>query len=178
MAFNVDEILSKISSFGGLAKNNYFEVIIPKPSIVEGDNTRIPFLAESVTSPGISLQTDDVMHDGYSIVEKRPTQSAFAEIEIGFLLENDGRTHEFFENWYEAIAPFRDRGNEKFQMFAFPSDYMVDINIIMYRTDGEQLKEWTLVNAYPTILNGITLSWQSQNELARYPVTFTYEYWK
>lgn len=133
------------------------------------------FFAESASIPGVQLQTSEVRHEGYGLFQKRPYQTIMTDVDVTFLEDGAGKSLALFHNWIRKISNFStNRGN---QTFAYPDSYKCDIIILQYDSAGNMIYGVTLLDAFPTTVTPVNLNWNSQNEPARFTVSFSYVSW-
>ena len=79
-----------------------------------------------------------------------------------------------FETWLNAI-------NRMVSNIRDPNvgaeNYKVDLEVVQYGKDGTVIRSYLIVGAFPTSTSAIGLSWDSQNAIERFAVSFEYDYW-
>lgn len=178
MSFSINDIRSAINSYGGVARSNRFEVnITPPPFINSRVSSDLRFFAAGAVVPAFGLQTGEIMHNGFGVLEKRPVMPIFEDAQLTFICDEDGAVIDFFREWVTYINPFMvDGGNER-DTFAFPADYSTVIDITTFKTDGEETLTYSLQQAYPISIGSVPINWQDQNTLMLLPVNIAFHSW-
>jgi hypothetical protein len=190
MAFNVNDMLSKINTRGGLAKASRFAVFFRNvPSTLDKNSIEdLTFFCESASIPGIAYQTDDIRATGYGNVEKRPYATIYQDVTLNFFCDSDGIVVKTMHTWLQSIFNFNDKSAPDSvtaaglinNTFGYPKDYFGTVEIIQYTDQKKKFKDIfsvTLEEAYPINIGEIQVDWNSQDTLTKIPVTFTYTYW-
>ena len=186
MAFNVNEIVTAINKTG-IAKTSHFEVQITGAGL--GDEESLMSRADSVDIPGRSLMTAEHKFYNYGPLTKLPYGGqTYTDVTVSFILSEDMREKEYFEIWQNNIvntgafetgssqSDFYGYTQSKFNPKYF-EDYIGTLVIRQYGENGELRSIYTLNEAYPIIINPISMSW-SQTEIAKLSVTFAYRNYK
>lgn len=144
-------------------------------SISSMSSRDLRFFAEAATIPGVQLQTAEIRHEGYGTFQKRPYQTIMPDVDVTFVEDATAKSLSIFHNWIKRISSFsRTQGN---QTFEYPDNYKCDIIILQYDSEGNMIYGVNLLEAYPTTVTPVNLSWTSANEPARFNVSFTYHSW-
>jgi len=183
MAFNVYDMLGAINAAGGISKaSKFFVEITPPPTLPIDYN--IFFLCENAVLPGVALGTEEIRMPGYGIVEKRPNNVAFNDVPLTFLNDSNGKVLAFFHQWVQSINNFNKNTNPAgtakglpMNTFAYPKDYFGTVNIAHLDDSGQQIINYTLLEAYPLAVGDIQVDWGLSDQLVRVPVTMTFSYW-
>ena len=193
-AFNIlNDLLGVLNSDEGYAHPNRFEVVLPQPPKVasansggffnifdsfftnlgrEGNERNISLRCESVTLPGRSLNTLDDTNI-YGPVRQIVDGVTFAE-DITMMFQSSSGLSEraFFEDWQRQA--FSDQTwNVKYH-----KDYTSTIEIYILDRQDKRRYGVKLYEAFPTTIGAIDLSYSSNNEIIRTPVTFSFRYWE
>ena len=182
MAFNISEIKSTLNRYGGPARTSHFDVTITNPRSLStagnGMSTRdLVFFAEAAEVPGVSLQTSEIRHGGYGFPDKRPYRTGFVDVNIRFVEDAEAKSLTFFQKWVDSIAKFSDRGSSAKDTYLYPDEYQTTLNIKQYDTSGQIILDCKIFEAYPMTIVPISLDWASQNEIAKFTVSFAYGSW-
>ena len=187
MAFNIQEIQATINRYGGNLRTSHFDVAITAPqalltTLTSGDNgmpTRdLVFFAEAAELPGVSLQTSEIKHSGYGLIDKRPYKSNFVDTNIRFAEDANAKTINFFQTWVDEIANFSDRTNGSRDQMRYPDEYQTTIEVTRYDPSGNKVLVCSIYRASQITVAPVTLDWATQNEISKFTVTFGYESWK
>lgn len=183
MPFNVNNLVSSINKTG-VSKTSHFEVQITGAGdtyLEEAMMSRI----DAVEIPGRSLMTAEHKFINYGPINKVPYGGqVYGDLTITVMMSEDMREKEYFEVWQNKIVNtgafetgdnrFTERGysQSKFNPKYF-DDYLGTVVIRQYGSAGDLRSIYTLNEAYPIIINPISMSWGS-DEVAKLNVTLAY----
>lgn len=182
MTFNVNNLVSSINKTG-VAKTSHFEVQITGA----GDSTLEQSMmsrADTCELPGRSLMTAEHKFTNYGPLNKVPYGGqTYTDATISFIMSEDMREKEYFEIWQNYIVDTgafetgdSRRVGSKFNPQYFDS-YLGTVNIRQYGSAGDLRSIYTLQEAYPIIINPISMSW-GDDTIAKLSVTFAYRNYK
>ncbi len=163
----ISKFIGAINSSTGLAKPNWFKVFITKPSLsnVERD---VSLFCTAAQFPSNNILTSPIRTYGPPI--EYPYMKIFDAVNLTFLVDNQMKVKNFFDNWMQLIV---DDGvtND----VAFSDDYATTIDIYQLDQGSSGITHSiSLLQAYPKLINAIQLDHQSQNQFHRLEVTFVY----
>jgi hypothetical protein len=182
------EVLGK-----GLARPNRFEVIIPRPSIINrraqqiGFNgaivggerigtarippQRISILCEQSAFPLFNINVKP--YRIYGTPYQRPVTSDYGGdgLPMTFHVDREMTVKRFFEDWARFII---DR--ESFNV-AFQDQYAVDIEVYQLDEFNRRTYGVKMIDAFPRSLNQMELNMNAQNQTHRLIVLFSYRKW-
>jgi len=182
--FNVNKMVSSINK-SGVAKTSHFEVQLTVPNGV-----RVPgmpsledlvYRADAAELPGRNVMTIDHRFQNSGPINKVPYSQTYGDSSISFIMSEDLREKEFFEIWQNAMVNTgtfetgnaTGAGTSKF-MTKYWHNYVGVVTIRHYGSNGELRSIHTLNEAYPVILNPISLNW-GEEAVARMQVTFAFK---
>jgi hypothetical protein len=179
MTFNVNNLVSSLNKTG-IAKTSHFEVQITgadDTAIEEGLMARV----DSTELPGRSLMTAEHKFTNYGPLNKVPYGGqVYTDLSMTIILSEDMREKEYFEYWQNKIVntgAFEQTNRDGSVMSKFNTKYFFQytgsVTIRQYGSAGDLRSIHILNEAYPIIINPITMSW-SQDDIARLGVTFVY----
>lgn len=181
-----------VMSLMDLSISSIFAIDIKKPPVPGSDD--IFLLAYEAVLPGTSLELAQVSGDVQGIVEQYPIKRVYPAVDVSFYIRRSYETIRFFESWMEKISPLQGSSIDRksFIKFNYPESYECDINIVKYERDmrpsGQRLGKgssegnindpqsttYTLINAYPSNIISIPVSYDQSNVL-RTTITFNYD---
>lgn len=184
MTFNVNNLVSSINKTG-VAKTSHFEVQITGAGdsvLEESMMARV----DTVELPGRSLMTAEHKFSNYGPLNKVPYGGqTYGDTTLSIILSEDMREKEYFEIWQNRIVntgAFETGSGQqdfvggyiqsKFNTRYF-DNYFGSVTIRQYGSAGELRSIYTLNEAYPIIINPISMNWGS-DEIAKLSVTFAY----
>lgn len=207
--FSVETLKSSLSKVGGLHSPTLFGVGIsfkkpktPGSAPVAGKDapggeevvvTATPskdfdvcLLAYSTNLPGASTIMADVRRQGFGPVERRVAGMSFPDVNITFLLDNNGRVLEFFSEWLKSMYSFNNLPSDAYVdpsyngtlgQVGFYDDYVAKVEIIIYDQYSNKIAKYELIDAYPGQINQVDLSWRQTDEISELQTTFYYRHW-
>ena len=165
----LNEFISIIKT-QGLARTNRFSISIASP-IIDEDIRTIHILCDSVSMPGISLNTTE--QKIYGEVRELPIQPVYEPITFTFYVDTNMGVKNMFEKWINLIRDPRSRS------FNYYSNYVVDTEIYVHRIDSDEdiVHKVTLYESYPKSLSAIQLDYGSK-DVMKYSVTMNYKWYE
>jgi|TARA_R110000744_G_scaffold38191_5_gene87361 hypothetical protein len=177
MAFNVNDMVSAINKTG-VAKLSHFEVFIN--GFGDTDSERdLTYRADSVDIPGRSITSVEHKFQNYGPVNKVAYGAVYGDVTVQFLLSEDFREKEYFEIWQNKMVgtgAFNQNNSSSYNPNYF-DNYSGTVEIRQYAPTGELRAIHTLNEAYPLVINPITMGWGEEG-VARLGVTFAYRNYK
>jgi len=190
---DIDKLKSTISKKGGIARANRFRVIFTPPktsllnlnletvisSAISGNFTAknlindprdIDMLCDSVTIPGKQISTIDYQAQRESI--KIPYGTIHDDVTLSFILTNDYYMKTVFDNWINNIV------NNSTYTVAYKKDITTDVIIQQLDEKNTPIYGVKLRGAFPTTMNEIVLSNESENTIQKLNVSFSYDKYK
>ena len=190
---DIDKLKSTISKKGGIARANRFRVIFTPPktsllnlnletvisSTISGNFTArnlindprdIDMLCDSVTIPGKQISTIEYQAQRESI--KVPYGTIHDDVTLSFILTNDYYMKTVFDNWINNIV------NNSTYTVAYKKDITTDVIIQQLDEKNTPIYGVKLRGAFPTTMNEIVLSNESENTIQKLNVSFSYDKYK
>ena len=184
MAFNVNQFRNHISKYNEFAKNDKFEVWIPVPNnaALKGEfgMRELAFQCEVAELPGKAISMAEFRHYGFT--NRVPYAIAYNEITLGFVCNGEMIERKFFDSWMESMVSTENGlvsyqgGDDLYEK------YNSDIIIKQYSQTADKngdyrtIYECTLIDAIPTSMSALPLSWQD-GSIHKMSVTFAYKKW-
>lgn len=178
---NINDILATINKLGGLAKPNRFAVQITAPTTMASAARDLVYLCDTVNLPDLQFQTEDIKNKGYGLSEKRPVGVTFGDVTATFFIDNNGVSLRFFQTWVSRVFSFNTSLSDKkinglsAESYNYPADYSGTVQIAFMNDSNQDIIVYTLEDAYPTHIGGVTLGWEQNDQHAKLPVTFAYK---
>lgn len=174
MPFNISAFKENGLVYGG-ARPSLFNVFLSVPSGIGIDNVSVDkfrFVCESAELPPSVISSIDIPYFGRKI--KVAGERAFGAWAVSVMNDEDFSVRALFESWSNAIN--RMVANVRDPAVAV-ENYKVDLEVVQYAKDGTKIRSYLLVGAFPTQVGAIALSWDSQNAIEKFAVSFEYDYW-
>lgn len=128
----------------------------------------LAYLCEAAEYPSRGFLNIDIRYYGPN--QKLPYQSQYEDITLTFVCRNNSMEREFFDNWQNLIHP-----NNNFD-FNYRDEYSANIEIFHFDDQNKPQYYFTLLDAYPILVNTQALTW-ADDQFLRLGVTFTYSWW-
>jgi hypothetical protein len=198
MAFKIDSFIGNLSKYGTL-QTNRFEVDIPFPRIFSSGSvpTGIPptdllhMRAESVRIPGLLIDSIGAKRYGIGPEYFTATNVRFDAVSITFIETYDSKIKKIFYDWSRiGIFNFAGSNNQAPDFLTeYKDNYCTDISIRVYNNSGKNpsdprasepkpINVIKLVRAFPISISDVDLSWDTNNTLYKFSVSFKYEYYQ
>lgn len=174
MPFNISAFKENGLVYGG-ARPSLFNVFLSVPAGIGIDNVSVDkfrFVCRSAELPPSSVSSIEIPYFGRRI--KVAGERAFGSWSVNVMNDEDFSVRAMFEAWSNAIN--RMVSNVRDPAIA-NENYKVDLEIVQYGKDGTKIRSYQLIGAFPTTVGGIALSWDSQNAIEEFSVSFEYDYW-
>jgi len=168
-AFNVDRFKSALTNGG--ARPNQFAVQLSFPTYVTGAAlavARAPFLVTAAELPGQTLGLVNVFYRGRDV--KLVGDRTFAGFTINVLNDSDFSIRSALEQWMNGMDNLLNKTGR-----LVPSEYQRDMIVYQLDRNGKVLKQYILQGAFPTLLGGVGLNFQSNDTISDFTVTFEYQ---
>ena len=174
MPFNINSFKHNGLVYGG-ARPSLFNVRLSVPQGIGIDNVSVQkfeFVCRTAELPASSVGEFDIPYFGRKI--KLAGDRTFADWQVNVMNDEDFAVRSMFEAWSNALN--RMVSNVRDPALA-REGYKTDLEVIQYSKDGEIIRSYAIVGAFPTEIGAISLDWDSQNSIENFPVTFAYDYW-
>jgi len=171
MAFNIQEIRSQLV-LGG-ARASLFQVQIANPANGAGD-IKVPFMVKAAQLPASNLGTIPVPYFGRQI--KIAGDREFAPWTVTVINDEDFLIRNAMEQWMNSINSHA--GNIREFGSASPLLYKSNAQITQFSKTGVPIREYTFNGMFPIEVSAIEMSWETQNTIEEFTVTFEYDFWE
>ena len=168
---NINEFKSRLR--GGGARANQFKVTLPFPGYasVGGETSDLAFLCSATALPGQTVGQVAIPFRGR--VLNIAGDRTFEPWTITVLNDTDFKLYRAFERWMNGINNITDN-----EGLTDPNDYQVDGFIDHLDRDGNSIKQYQLRGCFPTSLDGIALSYGTNDAIEDFGVTLDYQYFE
>jgi len=160
-----------LSNFKGGAPANRFKVQITWPGAVGSPNVRDEFVVNAAQHPASVLGQIPVAYQGRQI--PIPGDRTFEDWTITVVNDKSYSHRSAFERWSNVINSHE--GN--IQGADTLRDMVSTIDVHQLDRDGSILKTYKLYNAWPNNVSPIELSYDQNDVLQTFTVTFAYSHW-
>jgi len=174
MPFNINTFKSNGLVYGG-ARPSLFSVYLSVPQGIGIDSVSVDkfrFVCRAAELPASAVSSIEIPYFGRKI--KVAGERAFADWSVTVMNDEDFAVRSLFETWSNAlnrmVSNVRDPNINA-------ENYKADLEIIQYGKDGNLIRSYQLVGAFPTEIGNIGLDWDSANAVESFSVNFSYDYW-
>lgn len=174
MPFNISTFKSRGLVYGG-ARPSLFSVTLSVPAGIGIDNVSVDkfrFLCRTAELPASTISSIPIPYFGRTI--KVGGDRDFGDWAVNVMNDEDFSVRSLFETWSNAINRLVSNVRDP---AVSTEDYKTDLQCTQYSKDGEIIREYTIVGAFPTTVGGIALDWDSTNQIETFAVSFAYDYW-
>ena len=168
---NINDFKAKLA--GGGARPNQFKVTMPFPgySQVGGEIEELAFLCRGTQLPAMTVPSFTVPFRGRQI--KIAGDRTYADWTITVLNDTNFKLRNAFERWSNGINNATDG-----EGLTNPADYQVDAFVDQLDRNGATIKSYTLRGAFPNTIAPIELTYDEQQAIEEFAVTFSYQYFE
>lgn len=175
MVMSINEFKSN-GLIGGGARPANFRVIIPTwPGSSQTAARKTSFLAKAASLPPSVVDPIEVPYMGRRI--KIMGDRTFPGWSITVMNDEDFDLRESFEEWHQLLNARQENILSR-PLTTNPESYKVNIVVEQLSKDGSSLYRYTLVGAFPTVVDQIQLDWEAINQFEQFNVEFQYDYWE
>lgn len=176
MAFNISNFKSNGLQYGG-ARASLFEVQLANPgglTLNPNSRTKFTFLCESAELPGSTIGAINVPYFGRTI--KLAGDRTFNDWSVTILNDEDFAIRAMMERWHNSLNTLA--GNRRLVTRPSARDgYKSDGTIVtQFGKGGDVIRQYEFHGLFPTDISAIALSWDTTNQVERFTVNFTYDY--
>ena len=174
MAFNVNEFISRGLEYGG-ARPSLFEVQMGQPPGIQFDADsvqKLSFMCQAAQLPAASMSSIEIPYFGRKI--KVAGERSFDNWTLSIMNDEDFKVRSLFEKWSNALNSLETniRGGG-----LGAENYKSDLDVIQYAKDGEIIRAYTVIGAFPTDVSSIDVNWSSTGTVQTFSATLAYDYW-
>lgn len=170
--------MARISDFkahmtGGGARANQFRVTLTFPSFVPvgaSVGNKAQFLCKAAQLPGSTIENIPIQYRGRAI--NFAGERTFAPWSVTIYNDVDFALRDAMEFWSNGVQNYTATNG-----LTNPLDYQVQLAVEQLDRNGETLKAYQFVDAYPTEIGAIALDYDQANVIETFDVTFTYNFW-
>lgn len=158
---------------GGLARSNQFQVDLSFPSSVVGGSIAAQvgqFMCKATSLPSSTIQKASAFYKGREV--KLGGEREFEDWTVTIYNDSNFMLRNAFEKWSNSINNNVDNSG-----ILRPSDYMTDMSVTQLDRNGNQLKKYKMVGAWPVTVANIDLDMEGGN-IETFVVTLAIQRWE
>jgi hypothetical protein len=167
--FNIETFKSELNNGG--ARPNQFAVQLSFPNYVASRaaaTAKGPFLVTTAELPGQTIPEATVFYRGRQV--HMAGDRNFTPITFTVLNDSGFTIRTAIEQWMEGIEGLNTKTGR-----LNPSTYQTDMYIYQLDRNGAILKQYKLRNAFPLDLGAVPLSFEANDQLSSFQVSFRYQ---
>ena len=169
MSLRVDDFKAKLK--GGGARGNLFRVIMNFPLYAGGDTELTSFMCKGSQLPASTVASVDVPFRGR--VLKIAGDRTFEDWTVTAINDTGFEVRNAMERWMNGInAHSANTG------LTNPVLYQADMVVEQLDKDGSVLKRYDFRGAFPTSIGAIELSYDGNDAIEEFEMTFAIQYWE
>ena len=172
--FNITNFKGQGLTYGG-ARPSLFEVYLTIPPFVaadSGSDTKFRFTCRGAQLPAATIGTIEVGYFGRMI--KLAGDRTFTDWTVNVMNDKDFLVRAMFEKWSNALNSLEANQRQK---YTTEDDYKATMSVRQYSKDGNVIRSYDVIGAYPETIDAIDLNWETQGQIEQFGVTFAYDYW-
>lgn len=171
----------------GGARANLFSVTIPTnviPVVGHAKTTEsIELVAKATTIPPSTIEPVEVPFYGRTF--RLPGGRTFDDWETTITNDEDFLVRDFFEKWSNAINGHSTNVSSVSQSTAnqrgdggLRGGYTTDAIVTQYGKNGDKIREYKMIDAWPHTIGEITLDWAENGTIQEFAVTWAFSWWE
>ena len=167
--FNVERFKSALTN-GGL-RPNQFAVQLSFPTYVDGAATAVqksPFLVNVAELPGQIINPAIVLYRGREV--KFAGDRIYAPWTITVLNDSQMSIRNGVEQWMAGMEDLQSKTGR-----LNPAEYQRNVDIFQLDRNGNILKQYNLLDAFPVDLSPIGLDFGANDQLSTFTITWQYQ---
>jgi len=157
----------KIEDFKSALVNGY------RPNLYQMEILGMPekfvFLCKATQLPGKNIGIVEAPYLGMKA--KIAGDVTFEDLSITVLMDNDFSVRNSLETWMETI-----KANEA-ALGLESALYKRTGNVVALDNNGDEIAQYTFIGIWPSSIAPVDLSYETNDTLAEYVVTFSFDYW-
>jgi len=173
--FNISTFKSRGLTQGG-ARPTLFEVYLSIPTGVgaqAGSTDKFRFTCSATSLPPSTIGQVTTSYFGRQV--KFAGDRTFGDWAVTVENDEDFLVRSMFEKWSNSLN--RLEANIRDSVYTGENDYKAQLSVIQYSKEGQAIRQYDIIGAYPSAIDAIGLNWTSSNQIETFGVTFTYDYW-
>ena len=178
MAFNLDQFRNNLKDGG--ARPSLFEAELRWPqSVTTGVDAAAAsrFMVKVAELPASTMAPIQVGYFGrkLNVIGDR----SFAPFTVTVINDEDFIIRRALEEWIDRMAG-ADSAVSQYRGGSGDGGYTTTLDVTQFgrRGEGQRLRTYQFVGAFPTELAAIPLGWDTTDAIEEYTCTFTYQWWE
>ncbi len=176
MSLNINEFRSNFRGDG--ARPTLFEILVNFPSTLQGlfPQNDMKLFAKATTLPTSTVGSVIVPYQGRQI--KVAGDRVYDDWNCTIINDETFSIRNAMEFWNNAMDQHTtESGSKRVNgANANPYSYVANVTINQLGKQGDVIKSYTLINAFPYLVGQIDLSFESNDAIEEFDCTFAYDY--
>lgn len=173
MALNVQNFRSQLKGDG--ARPTLFRVKVAAPAWVGFPSEKMTFMATATRLPSATLGTNIVPFMGQDV--KFAGDRTYPDWDVTIINDEDFAIRNAFERWNNGMSQYtRNDGVRVDGATSNPNSYIGTVVVEHLGKEGDVIKTYTLMNAWPNNISPINLSWAAKDSIENFYVVFSFDY--
>ena len=174
MAFTPDNFRANMS--GGGARPNLFDIILTAPSWVGFPTSDFVLKAKATSIPASTVGVKTLAYFGHDV--QFAGDRTYEDWNVSIYNDEDFAVRDAFERWMDGIARHSQDGSIRGRgATANPHSYIGSAIVRQYGKSGGIIKEYELINVWPTNLASISIDWDTKDDIEMFDVTLKTDKW-
>lgn len=175
MAFSITEFKGAFSGQG--ARSTLFRVEIANLGGLTqaGVTGKFSFTCKAASLPASPIGVIQVPYMGRKI--KEFGDATYPEWSVTVMNDEDFLVRDALESWKGKMNGHESNIMKYAGLSSGLVNYKSDATVIQYSKDGRVLRQYRFVGIWPSNIGDIALSWENNDQIEEFPITFEYDYW-
>jgi len=130
---------------------------------------KLQYLCKATQLPGKNIGIIEVPYLNHKA--KLAGDATFDDLTVTIMLDNDFSVRDELESWMEGARANADINGDE------PSIYKQNGTVIQLDNQNNELAQYDFIGLWPSSLAPLDLAFETNDTIAEYTVTFTYDYW-
>jgi hypothetical protein len=167
---NIEEFRSRLVTGG--ARPTLFRILNAFPNTLRADAEGLSYMAKAASIPEEIISPISVGYFGRKI--KLAGDRTYRDWNLTIINDEAYSIRSAFESWHNRLNS--PEGNVRAFTYINPNVYKTDVKVEQLSQSGDVSRLYNLVGAFPIRIGDIRLSWDDQNTIEEFDVTFAYDY--
>ena len=177
MAFNLDQFRNNLK--GGGARAALFEMELRWPASVTNGPLAASlsrFLVQVSEIPGSVIATFEVPYFGRKL--NYMGDRTFAPFTVTIINDENFAIRRALEEWMDRMSGHTSATSQFTQGIQGDGGFTTDATVTQFGREGNRLRAYKFIGAFPTDLGTIALDWNTTSEVETYTCQFAYQWWE
>lgn len=172
MSFNIEEFKSRGLPGGGARPTQFMVEMYPPPALGVNNAERIKFVCTAAQIPPAIVSPVQVAYFGRIV--KFAGDRDFPDWTVTVMNDSDFYVRKVMERWSTSINTLV---SNVMRPELWPTGYKTSAEVTQFRNDGEPISTYIFEGLWPNQVDAIPLDWEAMNQIERFDVTFSFDYW-